>query len=191
MPVYADIVTEELRFQKEQFDKQSAAYVLRAVIRNRDVTGAFPTDSVANAVLQIEDSADFKVDFVTGRCTGPTDSAGRRLLSSLTDFPAAGTTRGRADRGLSLHFLSLSTSQTFTQPYQDPKVALGLPHDFIPAECILAPGYDFTYIKPYAMNLFLPRKSRLKMQIRNFDSVLPASQFHAIDIFFYGKRMET
>lgn len=190
MQVFADIVTEELRFQREQYSKQSVGYVLRAVIRNRDPANAagFPADSVVNAVMEVEE--DFKISYLTGRCEGPTDSAGLRLFSAgTTAFQAAGVTTGRADRGLSLRFMSISTSQVFMGTMQNQQVLATLPRDFIPAETILAPGYGFSFEKPYAMNLFLSKGSRLKMQIRNFDSLLPATQFHSIAMFFYGQRM--
>jgi len=189
MQVFADIVTEELRFQREQYSKQSAGYVLRAVIRNRDPANAagFASDSVVNAVMEVEE--DFKISYLTGRCEGPVDSRGIKLLTGTTAFQAAGCVTGRADRGLSLRFMSISTSQVFMDTRQNQNVLATLPRDFIPAETILAPGYGFSFEKPYAMNLFLSKGSRLKMQIRNFDSLLPATQFHSIALFFYGQRM--
>lgn len=152
-PVFQSIANEVTHEREVQAMRYAFVYTL---------SGEVIGQQTMPFTLLIDQGSDFKCVGITGSCYSYDSDA---LDGSSFPVPNAAAVDDWAMRGLSFMFT-------------DTRSGTQLMSDFVPAECMLTPGYGMTFIKPYEFRYFFWRNSKLKVDVRNRDNARRTHQFN-------------
>ena len=130
--------------------KWAFIYKVSAIV---EASGSFPE------ILNIDNSADFLMEKITGTCAGPVDVEGIPQQSD-TDFPMPGIAAGQgfAGRGLSVELIDSGNTN------------VELTKGNVPVETLISPGYGNQLYLPMPLKYFFARNANFKFNFTNQDT---------------------
>jgi|SRR5690606_9191233 len=163
MKTFRNVEDQERFFRRTQVDRYTHLYSATFLVPYAAST-ALPV--IRNAVMQVEEDADFHATHIVGAVIDPVDVSTLVRTSALTPtFQMAGTSTGRADRGLDFQVTDNGNGRNLFNAQNSNNITLL--GDFIPFAAVFAPGYSFTYREPIPFDYFIARKRRLTLTVRN------------------------
>ncbi len=135
-----------------------------------------PNGKQRDGSIVIDADADFRAEYITGKCLGPTDANGESLTAEPTSFPAIGTLLGWAQSGLQMSI-------------KDGGSGYVLVDGFVNVETMLTPGYGIQFHMPFKWDYFIRRNSKLVFTFANRDDAVGSVDlFHSVYITLHGKK---
>ncbi len=202
MQTFRDVGEEVLFFRRQQITKYTHVYSISLQLLNATQPGLVQN---VEPILQIMEDADFHITHMTGSVTDPTDSIGKRYITTGGSalgllFPLAGSPN-RGERGIWFKF---------ENPKVNRPLQMGLPNldavtraaqylvpynnTLIPFESVFSPGYGNSWGKPIKFDYALMRNERLKITLQNraFGIAEAAPPLYTrVSMAFIGHRYES